>query len=365
MNLANVNKKLFKYMFIVIGAFVGILLIIGIVKLMVGNKLSYQKIEDKMQKAALEYLNDKDTDASLPTGNEVVSIDIEDLVANKNIKELRKYVKDKNVACTGNVVVRKQNDEYLYIPYLDCGDAYKTTNLNDYNINKQGTVESGDGLYHINNEYIYRGEYVNNYVSFAGQLWRILKIDADGNIKLLQDETKLKRPWDNRYNVEAKSSVGINDYELSRINKTLNELFNEIFSSDDKKYITSKNLCIGKRFMGDTTKDGQTECAKVLENQKIGLIQIDEYLIVSLDSNCTKIRSGACQNYNYLSKYREGWWSITPNAVDTSNVYEIYGGISNTSNANIYKLVRASIYLNSDIIYVSGDGSQSNPYVFK
>ena len=55
MNLANVNKKLFKYMFIVIGAFVGILLIIGIVKLMVGNKLGYQKIEDKMQKAAIEY----------------------------------------------------------------------------------------------------------------------------------------------------------------------------------------------------------------------------------------------------------------------------------------------------------------------
>lgn len=365
MNLANVNKKLFKYMFIAIGAFVGIFLIIGIVKLIMGNKLSYQKIEDKMQKAAISYLKDKDTEASLPTGNEVVSIDIEDLVTNKNIKELSKYIKDKNVSCSGNVVVRKQNDEYLYIPYLDCGDAYKTTSLKDYIIDKQGLVTEGDGLYHLNNEYIYRGEYVNNYVDFAGQTWRILNIDIDGNIKLLQDETKVRNHWDNRYNVDAKASVGINNYELSRINKKLNDLYDEIFSDDDKKYITNKNLCVGKRFVGDTTKDGQTECAEILENQKIGLIQMDEYLIVSLDPNCKKIRDGACQNYNYLSKYIESWWSITPNAVDTSNVYEIYGGISNTSNASIAKLVRASIYLNNDVIYVSGDGSKENPYVFK
>ena len=365
MNLANVNKKLFKYMFIVIGAFVGILLIIGITKLIIGNKLSYQKIEEKMQKATVEYLNDKDTELSLPTGNEVINVNVEDLVANKNIKELSKYVKDKNVTCTGNVVVRKQNDEYLYIPYLDCGDAYKTITLKDYIIEKKGIVDEGDGLYYLNNEYTYRGEYVNNYVSFAGQLWRILKIDSDGNIKLLQDETKVRKPWDDRYNVEVKSSVGINNYELSRVNKLLNDLYEEIFSNDDKKYITPKNLCVGKRFVGDTTKDGQTECAEILENQKIGLIQIDEYLRVSLDPNCTKVREGACQNYNYLSKYREEWWSITPNAVDTTNVYEIYGGIANTSNASIYKLVRASIYLNNDVIYVSGDGSQENPYVFK
>ena len=365
MNLANVNKKLFKYMFIAIGTFVGILLIIGIVKLIVGNKLSYQKIEDKMQKAAVAYLNDKDTELSLPTGNEVISIDVEDLVVNKNIKELSKYIKDKNVSCSGNVVVRKQNEEYLYIPYLDCGDAYKTTALKDYIIDKQGIVTEGDGLYYLNNEYIYRGEYVNNYVSFAGQTWRILNIDADGNIKLLQDETKMRNYWDNRYNVDAKASVGINNYELSRINKALNDLYDEIFSADDKKYITNKNLCVGRRFVGDTTKDGQTECAEILENQKIGLIQMDEYLIVSLDSNCKKIRDGACQNYNYLSKYSESWWSITPNAVDTSNVYEIYGGIANTSNASITKLVRASVYLNNDIIYVSGDGSKENPYVFK
>ncbi len=363
MNLANVNKKLFKYMFIVIGIFVGILLIIGIVKLIIGNKLSYQKIEDKMQTATIEYLKDNDEDISLPSGDEVITIDVDDLVANKNMKELSKYIKNDDIKCSGNVVVRQQNSEYLYIPYLDCGDAYKTSTLRDYII-KQGTVEIGDGLYTMNNEYIYRGEYLNNYVSFAGQIWRILKIDADGNIKLLQDETKLRNVWDNRYNVEAKSTVGINNYELSRINDALQNVYNS-FSDDEKKYITTKNLCIGKRFAGDTTNDGKTECAETLENQNIGLIQLNEYLIASIDANCKKVKDGACQNYNYLAKYASEWWTITPNAVDTHNVYEISRGISKTSNASITKLVRASIYLNNDVIYVSGDGSKDKPYVFK
>ena len=364
MNLANVNKKLFKYMFIVIGAFVGILLIIGIVKLIIGNKLSYQKIEDKMQKATMEYLKDKDIDISLPTGNEIITVEVDDLVANKNMKELSKYLKNKDTKCSGHVIVRQQNSEYLYIPYLDCGEAYKTSTLKDYIIANQGIVESGDGLYTINNEYIYRGEYLNNYVSFAGQTWRILKIDVDGNIKLLQDETKLRNVWDNRYNVEAKSSVGINNYELSRINKALNDLYNS-FSDDDKKYITTKVLCIGKRFIGDTTNDGKTECSELFEDQNIGLIQVNEFIMASLDSNCEKVRDGACQNYNYLSKYSGEWWTITPNAVDTHNVYQITRGIINTSNSSISKLVRASIYLNNDVIYVSGDGSKESPYVFK
>ena len=87
--------------------------------------------------------------------------------------------------------------------------------------------------------------------------------------------------------------------------------------------------------------------------------------MASLDSNCEKVRDGACQNYNYLSKYSGEWWTITPNAVDTHNVYQITRGIINTSNSSISKLVRASIYLNNDVIYVSGDGSKESPYVFK
>lgn len=364
MNLSNINKKLFKYIIIIVCVFIGFFLILGIIKLIIGNKISYQKIEDKMSQAAINYMKNNDADVSMPEENEVITIDVEDLIANKNMKELSKYVKKSDVSCTGKVIVRKQDDSYLYIPYLDCGDDYKTTTLKDH-ITDIGTVDSGDGLYYLNNEYIFRGEYLNNYVKFAGQNWRIIKIDSDGNIKLLQDETKERNNWDNRYNVDYKSGVGINNYELSRVNKRLTEIYDELFDENTKKYIATKNLCVGKRYIGDTTKDGLTECSDILENQKIGLLQINEFLIASIDSNCQKVRDGACQNYNYLAKYKENWWTITADASNTSKIYEVVGGSTNVTNASIVKIIRPTIYLNSDVIYVSGDGSQENPYIFK
>lgn len=364
MNLSNINKKLFKYIIVIVCVFIGFFLIIGIIKLVIGNKISYQKIEDKMSQAAMSYIKDSSIDVSLPEENEIITIDVEDLVSNKKMKELSKYTKKSDVSCTGHVVIRKQDDNYLYIPYLDCGTEYKTTTLKDYIINN-GTVESSDGLYYLNNEYVYRGEYLNNYVKFAGQDWRIIKIDSDGNIKLLQEVTKERNNWDNRYNVERKSSVGINNYELSRVYKKLSELYDALFDDDDKKYIATKNLCVGKRYIDDTTKDGLTECSELLENQKVGLLQVNEFLMASIDSNCQKVRDGACLNYNYLAKYKENWWTITADASNTSKVYEISGGTSNSSNASIVKIIRPIIYLNNDVIYVSGDGTSENPYIFK
>lgn len=365
MDLSNINKKLFKNVIIIIGVFVAILLIFGIIKLIIGNKLSYAKIEDKMKKAAIEYLKDEDVNISLPEGEEILTIDVEDLVANKNMKELSKYVKNDSITCDGNVVVRKQDESYLYIPYLDCGDAYKTLTLKDYILEKDGTVEEGDGIYLVNNEYVYRGEYVNNYLKFAGQTWRILKIDSEGNIKLLQTETKVRNSWDNRYNIDSRKNIGINNFELSRVNQKLEEVYNTSFSDNDKQFIKSKSLCIGSRYLGDTSKDGSTECQSLLENQKIGLIQINEFLLASIDKNCTKVRDGACQNYNYLAAYTDAWWTITANAENTYSAYEITGGTTNVVNANVGKYIRATIYLNEDVIYNSGDGTIENPYTFK
>lgn len=364
MDLSNINKKMFKYVIIIIIAFVAFFLILGIIKLIGGNKLSYQKIEDKMKSAAISYVNDEKTNFSLPEEGEIAKIDVEDLVANKNMKELNKYLKKSSVSCTGYVTIKKHDNDYLYTPVLDCGDDYKTLFLNQYVIDNELT-ESGDGLYRVNNEYIFRGEYVNNYVKFANQNWRIIKIDSDGNIKLLQESTKEKNNWDNRYNIDFRSTVGINNYDLSRISQKIDELYNSLFSDKEKLYIATKNLCVGKRYIDDTTKDGTTECSELSKDRKAGLIQINEFLMASLDINCTKIMDGACQNYNYLAKYDDSWWSITPNAAKSSNVYEIDGGSTDTTNASNYKVVRLSIYLDDTVVYKSGDGTIENPYMFK
>ena len=39
--------------------------------------------------------------------------------------------------------------------------------------------------------YYYRGEVINNYVNFAGQIWRIVRINEDGSIRIITDDNKL------------------------------------------------------------------------------------------------------------------------------------------------------------------------------
>ena len=40
-------------------------------------------------------------------------------------------------------------------------------------------VYEGNGAYRINGNTIYKGENVDNYVSFSNMLWRIIKIKSD------------------------------------------------------------------------------------------------------------------------------------------------------------------------------------------
>lgn len=52
---------------------------------------------------------------------------------------------------------------------------------------------------------MYRGDDVKNYVSFNNQVWRIVKIDTSGDVKMvLGSETNEYYDWDSSYNSEQK-----------------------------------------------------------------------------------------------------------------------------------------------------------------
>jgi hypothetical protein len=345
-----------------VGGVVVLLALILIIRLIIGTKLNYAKIEDKMVSATREYFNEEGNE--LPLDGGIATVSYEDLVEAEKIKEITKYL-GKNAKCSGEVSVRAKNDSYLYIPYLDCGDSYKTTSLTNYILSNEMIVTEKDGLYNLYNEYVYRGEYVNNYVSFAGELWRILKIDKDSNVKLIEVETNKRRStWDDRYNDDVLSTVGINDYTISRIYKKIQDIEKE-YSANDLMLITPKNICIGKRFLSSSINDGSVECARVLENQVFGLLPINEWLNASVAPNCSSLQTHSCQNYNYLTEFKKDWWSLTATGEKTTQAYLIRGKNISAKIASLESNVRLTTYLNSDVIYVKGNGTKDNPYVIK
>lgn len=268
--------------------------------------------------------------------------------------------------CSSKVTVTKINDEYFYQPYLSCNKSDDTSLL--YEELKENIVTEGDGLYSINGEYYFRGENPNNYLSFADMNWKIIKVDKDNNIKIiLQDYNYSKQGvWDNRYNIDEENRIGINDYSVSRIKDILHEILDDskAFDNSSLSRIQKTDLCIGKRNDTDKSTNGNTECSTKLEDQLIGLMQLNEYFIASGDANCPSKSIKSCQNYNYLAIPT---WTITAYSGDTSRVWLVTS--SSTSiirmQANESMLFAPVITLKSNTIFTSGEGTQSNPYKIK
>lgn len=71
--------------------------------------------------------------------------------------------------------------------------TYKATKTDRYTQNMETQNISGKGLYVAEDDYgdsyYFRGKVENNYVSFAGFIWRIVRINGDGSIRLIYSGT--------------------------------------------------------------------------------------------------------------------------------------------------------------------------------
>ena len=366
------KKKMIMVMGFIVGGAIILILILFILSLFTKKNYEYEDIEEILVNAAEGYF--KDYPDSLPKEDgSIVEIDSSNLTAAGKMKDLSEYLQE-GVACTGTVQVEKSGSEYLYTPFLNCGDNYSTVELYKKIVNDEDIVTAGDGLYSKGSSYYYRGEHVNNYVKMDKSLWRIVKVTGDDNIVLI-NETGLEytQPWDNRYNESRLYESGINSYSISRMREYLERIYKEpveddgelILSKKDKAKLVSYNVCTGKRAPTSETKDNTEECKEVVRDQKLGLLTLSDYLYASLDPNCKSANTRSCMNYNYLSIDDE-WWLVTANSTDTSTAFKVdRDGVVKADITATYSKVRPVIYLNSKVLLKKGSGTEKDPYVLK
>ena len=372
--MKNLGKdKLIKIAIGIIAAVVVIIIILLLFHALMGKKKnSYAKIEDKILKAAQKYYSENEN--LLPQKeNEQITIDDVSLTSLGYLDNMADMLKDmENVTCSAKVIISYNNNDYRYTPMLDCGDAYKTQTLASYLEKNEPRVYSGDGLYDLNGEYVYRGENPNNYVMFSDHWYRIVKI-SDGKIGMIYDDNYYRFPWDDRYNIDVDQTTGINDYTISRMyplllgiyENTVDDIY-QIFDEYDKELISLHDLYIGRRYDNDNYNDGSIEKSEIVENEYIGLLPLYDYINASIDNNCNSAETYSCANYNYLNHYTVPWWTLTANAGNTFKVFTINAdGAIFSKKAIETANVRPVIYLVNDAIYVSGDGTYDNPYIVK
>lgn len=365
--IKNIDKKKLIYILGgILGALILLIVIIFVVIVMSNKKLSFENIEKRLKTAAENYF--ASNTSSLPSEEGVsVTIDAETLENGKYLKPISKMVKE-GTSCSAKVIVTKNRDNYLYSPILNCGQAYTTTKLFSKVLSDNTIKNSGDGLYMDGENYRFRGEYVNNYVSLDGKLWRIIDIDEDGYLRIIYsnkatDETYV---WDDRYNVDVEDYTGINNYPVSRIKETLDKL------EDGNKLITSSKInlvyypvCIGKRSSNNLEINNSEECETVINNQLFGLPYVSDYAAASIDSNCKTIEDASCENYNYLADMRIASYTLTGVTEKSSKVYFITSSRVAKVDASNEKTIRLTAYISNNSLYNDGDGSKTNPYTLK
>ena len=372
-------KKLDKKFLYTIGLIIAVPILLLIVLAVIrgcSNGKTYENYEKKMITAAEKYVKEKKKEPK--TEGEKYTVTLNKLVSAGYVKSSEEFLDDST--CDGSVTVQnngasvKENDGgYLhYYSNLSCKD-YKTKTISSDIISKE--TKTGSGLYKVGNEYIFKGEndssndkYVDNYINYYGTLYRIIKIDSDGDLKLLKSENENRSyRWDNKYNDVEKYTLGENEFGSSLILENLYSIYKneKRFSKDAKKYIVSKNLCVGKRSVNDKTINSVSDCSVVLEKQLIGLINVNDFALASLDPDCKTIDSGSCRNFNYLSDFFYESWTMTGVKENTYEVYYVSSGTPFYTEANEYTDYSIVIYISGNIVNFSGTGTEKDPYIVK
>ena len=288
------DKKMYKYIVILIVLLVAVVLIVWISnKLTGGRKYTYEEVENQMVTSAKNYFKN----IGYPSDGQSKTVTYQMLEEKGYIKSYNSYFNNNKITClSGKVTVYNKDDTYAYVPVLNCTEGkekHSSVELfqailedNDY-----GTTK-GSGLYAMENgkiietekelervgedtNYIFRGNEVNNYLQIGTNLFRIVSIDEYGNMLLIFNSTsKSSYPWDTRYNEEKNKNFGINNYIYNDAKSSImqtNEQFlsggfplrdKEILDKGVKYLITPMDLCIGKRSIDDERKDGKGNCQR-------------------------------------------------------------------------------------------------------
>lgn len=360
------TMKMFGY---IIAGFAIFIVILFLISSCANKKYTFEKLENRMLKVAKEMYENNEKE--LPAQDkDSKTITLKKMISDGKIEEIEKLFDRDDLKCNGTVTITNNNGYYNYSPYLNCGKEYETKYLKDKIID-DALVENGVGLHEDKDQYIMKGEVKNNFIKFNNNIYRIMRINSDGTIRVIETSGLKQKAWDDRYNADFNNNLGINEYEYnslnSRIRDTLQNYYNDetVWPNEIKNYIVTQNLCIGKRSKNDVTKDGSTECSKIIENELLGLPAVYEYLQASLDQNCSFSTDSNCRNYNWLnSTTKFTTWTITAN-VENSTTAFLLNGIPKISSCSATSAILSVFNITDKAIYVSGDGTETNPYEFK
>lgn len=266
-------------------------------------------------------------------------------------------------AMTGCIVITYNNGNSAYeYNYQDkaCDSLKKRTKTLEPAfqtiLNLNNPITTGDGLYEIDDEYVFRGGNPNNYLQINNTMYRILSMNKkEKTIKVILNKGTSK-VWleENKKNDYS--------YRLSSVFTYLNTNFYQTLADSLKKYVViNATWNIGISDMTESsvkTLKGINQVATI--NANVGLLSAYEYARVSLNDTCdSNYLDSSCFGKNYLAQDNKIW--LLNSSADTVWYISEEGSITSTKTPTT-ALVNPVFNLKSSIT-VTGSGTKDEPFI--
>ncbi len=230
----------------------------------------------------------------------------------------------------------------------------------DAGVENEGLIKSSDD---IGVSYFFRGNISNNYVSINDALWRIVRINGDGTVRLVLND--VIKNVSNYYN----TGELVTDYKESNIYSYLDTWFQENLRGYTANVANT-------RFCNDTSINNEgiySSYARIITNKiptfnclsnsftsKIGILSIDEVVMAGAYPDGSNTHY-----YLYNNEITDSWFTMSgaKGSDTTINLFMIdtSGKIKSDVAGSAYHSVRPVINLIKNT-QVTGDGTIDNPY---
>ena len=216
--------------------------------------------------------------------------------------------------------------------------------------------------------YYFRGSVDNNYVSFANNIWRIVKINEDKTVKLVLDKTT-----ENLAQMNTTEMVGNIDFLSSNIFFFLNNWY-DLYLKEYDDYIAGTYYCfdnsVTTNSLGNIDYLANTRlfidymptntCSGINISSKIALLTADEVVMAGASVAENK------NYYLYLNDLQASWWTMTPNKKENDAISYI---VVNKDGALVKDVLEDSTAFIRPTITIgrkvksTGTGVVADPYV--
>ena len=269
-----------------------------------------------------------------------------------------------NTSTTFKLEIEKIDDveEYFYMTLLNQNEVVDaaTSVGSEVATTSEGLIASSDD---DGATYYFRGAVTNNYVTFAGLTWRIVRINGDGSVRLILDDIT---------DTLANYNSDMEDYEDTShtdLFTSLESFYDSNLSNYDS-YIANTRFCseVGKT---DTTYNAYTRivtneiptfnCLGERFTSKIGLLTVDEVVFAG-----GLYGEENSEYYLYNEEIDNLWWILSLSKEDDDTFYPFLvnekGEIVDNVSGSLYRGFRPVISLNRNVL-VTGTGTIDDPYV--